>query len=33
VHRLFFPPLAKILAAFWDGLASAEIPSHVGVSL
>lgn len=33
VHRLFFPPLSKILAALWDGVISGEISSHVGVSL
>jgi ABC-type nitrate/sulfonate/bicarbonate transport system permease component len=33
IHRLFFPPLSKILAAFWDGIISGEIPGHVGVSL
>ncbi len=33
IHRLFFPPLSKIMAAFGAGLISGEIPSHVGVSL
>jgi NitT/TauT family transport system permease protein len=29
VHRLFFPPLSKILAALWAGVISGEILSHV----
>jgi ABC-type nitrate/sulfonate/bicarbonate transport system permease component len=33
VHRLFFPPLSKILAALWASVISGEILSHVGVSL
>jgi len=33
VHKLFFPPLSKILAALWATLASGEIVGHIGVSL
>ena len=33
IHPIFFPPLSKILAAFWAGVISGEIPGHVGVSL
>ena len=33
IHPIFFPPLSKILAAFWAGVVSGEIPAHVGVSL
>lgn len=33
IHKLFFPPLSKILAALWATLASGEILGHIGVSL
>jgi ABC-type nitrate/sulfonate/bicarbonate transport system permease component len=33
VHKLFFPPLSKIVAALWASLASGEILGHIGVSL
>ena len=33
VHKLFFPPLSRILEALWATLASGEILGHIGVSL
>ncbi len=33
VHRLFFPPISRILASLWALTASGEVLRHVGVSL
>lgn len=33
VHRLFFPPISRILASLWGLTASGEVLRHVGVSV
>src|SRR3972149_6022787 len=33
IHKLFFPPATKILASFFQIVASGEVLGHVGVSL
>ena len=33
IHKLFFPPATKILASFFQIVASGEVLDHVGVSL